>query len=249
MHLNRGFSATWLMLALLFAGAARADLPDFTQLAEKSTPAVVNVTAFQNGQGQNHQWGQNGQGQWQQNGQGWNRQWGQNGQGQWQQNGQGWNRQWGQNDQGQWQHNGQGWNRQWTQQYGQGQGWQQWGGQQQWRHHYDWSAYYPGRRPPEWDRYRRDFDPRPYEWNRIAERHYRWEPYEEPPGWYYQRWAYGEILPEILWSQQYWLTNYVEFGLYDPPYGYVWVRYGNDALLVDVESGQILSVEYGLFYS
>ena len=124
------------------------------------------------------------------------------------------------------------------------------GGQQQWnRHQYDWSAYRPGRRPPEWDRYRRDFDPRPYEWNRISERRYRWEPYVEPPGWYYQRWAYGEILPEIFWSQQYWLTNYPEFGLYDPPYGYVWVRYGNDALLVDVESGQILSVEYGVFYS
>jgi hypothetical protein len=29
----------------------------------------------------------------------------------------------------------------------------------------------------------------------------------------------------------------------------VWVRYGNDALLVDVESGQILSVEYGIFYA
>jgi hypothetical protein len=201
----------------------------------------------QNGQGQNRQWGQNGQGQnrqWGQNGQGQNRWWGQNGQPQWQHNGQGQNRWWGQNGQPQWQHNGQG-------QYG--QNWQQWGwqgGQQQWRRHqYDWSSYHPGRRPPEWDRYRRDFDPRPYQWNRTSERHYRWEPYIEPPGWYYQRWAYGEILPDIFWSQQYWLPNYAEFGLSDPPYGYVWVRYGNDALLVDVESGQILSVEYGIFYA
>ncbi len=83
----------------------------------------------------------------------------------------------------------------------------------------------------------------------MSERHYRWEPYVEPQGWYYQRWAYGEILPDIFWSRQYWLPNYAEFGLLDPPYGYVWVRYGNDALLVDVESGQILSVEYGIFYS
>ncbi|HYV87718.1 MAG TPA: RcnB family protein, partial [Candidatus Polarisedimenticolia bacterium] len=202
----------------------------------------------QNGQGQNRQWSQNGQGQWQQNGQGQNRQWGQNGQGQWQQNGQGQNRQWSQNGQGQWQQNGQPRYQQW----GQGQNWQQWGGQggQQWnRHQYDWSAYHPGRRPPEWDRYRRDFDPRPYQWNRISQRHYRWEPYIEPQGWYYQRWTYGEILPGIFWSQQYWLPNYAEFGLLDPPYGYVWVRYGNDALLIDVESGQILSVEYGIFYA
>jgi Ni/Co efflux regulator RcnB len=209
----------------------------------------------QNSQGQNRWWGQNGQPQWQQNGQGQNgqgqnRQWGQGQNRQWtQQNGQGQNRQgqnrwWGQNGQPQWQHNGQG-------QYG--QNWQQWGwqgGQQQWRRHqYDWSSYHPGRRPPEWDRYRRGFDPRPYQWNRMSERHYRWEPYIEPPGWYYQRWAYGEILPDIFWSQQYWLPNYAEFGLLDPPYGYVWVRYGNDALLVDVESGQILSVEYGIFYA
>jgi Ni/Co efflux regulator RcnB len=34
----------------------------------------------------------------------------------------------------------------------------------------------------------------------------------------------------------------------DPPYGYVWVRYGPDAMLVAVDNGQILSVVYGLFY-
>jgi Ni/Co efflux regulator RcnB len=36
-------------------------------------------------------------------------------------------------------------------------------------------------------------------------------------------------------------------GLIDPPYGYVWVRYGPDALLVNVENGLILSVMYGVF--
>ena len=34
----------------------------------------------------------------------------------------------------------------------------------------------------------------------------------------------------------------------DPPYGYVWVRYGDDALLVDVDTGEILRVVYGVFY-
>jgi nickel/cobalt transporter regulator len=186
--------------------------------------------------------------------------------------------QWQQHRQGNNQQNGQGQNRQWTQQNGQEQNWQQWnqqngqpryqqegqgqnrqqwsgqGGQPQWqqnseRHRYNWAAYQPGRRPPQWQQYRQDFDPRPYEWNRASERHYYWDPYSEPRGWYYQRWAYGEVLPIIFWGREYWLPNYSQFGLIDPPYGYVWVRYGNDALLVDVESGQILSVEYGLFYS
>jgi serine protease Do len=39
--------AALFAFAMMLAGAVRADLPDFTQLAEKSTPAVVNVTARQ----------------------------------------------------------------------------------------------------------------------------------------------------------------------------------------------------------
>jgi Ni/Co efflux regulator RcnB len=35
----------------------------------------------------------------------------------------------------------------------------------------------------------------------------------------------------------------------DPPYGYVWVRNDQDAMLVDVQSGLILSVQYNLFFS
>jgi hypothetical protein len=33
-----------------------------------------------------------------------------------------------------------------------------------------------------------------------------------------------------------------------PPYGYEWVCYGDDALLVNVYTGEILQVVYGLFY-
>jgi Ni/Co efflux regulator RcnB len=34
-----------------------------------------------------------------------------------------------------------------------------------------------------------------------------------------------------------------------PPWaGYEWVRYGNDALLVDVDTGEIIRVEYDIFY-
>jgi len=32
-----------------------------------------------------------------------------------------------------------------------------------------------------------------------------------------------------------------------PPDGYVWVRYGDDALLIDEYSGDIIQVEYDVF--
>ena len=200
------------------------------------------------------------QGGQQQNGQQWNQQ---NGQAQYQQgsqwqSGQPWNQQNGQlqyKQGGQWQ-NGQQWNQQngqWQNgqaQYQQGGQWQndQWQQNQQ-RHPYDWTAYRPGHRPAQWQQYQQDFNPRAYEINRDSERRYHWQHYAQPRGWYYQRWVYGQILPIAFWGREYWLDGYSSFGLIDPPYGYVWVRYGNDALLVNVENGQILSVEYGLFYT
>ena len=231
----------------------------------------------QNGQGQSHQqWTQQngnpqGQQQWgQQNGQAhtqpqWTQQNGQtHTQPQWTQQNGGWQgQQWGQQ-------NGQSHNQQqWSQQNGQpryqgGNGqthlqggqqqWSQQNGQQNWQQHndnhrYNWASYRPGQRPPEWDQYHRNFNPRDYEWARQAERRYHWEPYRAPYGWYYQQWGYGQYLPTAFWVRDYWLDTYWNFGLIDPPYGYVWVRYGPDALLVDVATGQILSVEYGVFYT
>src|SRR5437879_4473025 len=47
MQLTTRLQPALMLLTLFLAGAVRAELPDFTQLAEKSTPAVVNVTARQ----------------------------------------------------------------------------------------------------------------------------------------------------------------------------------------------------------
>lgn len=33
-----------------------------------------------------------------------------------------------------------------------------------------------------------------------------------------------------------------------PPYGAIWVRVGNDALLVDRDSGEVITVQYDVFY-
>jgi hypothetical protein len=117
------------------------------------------------------------------------------------------------------------------------------------RQRYDWAAYQQGHQPPQWQQYHKDFNPHPYQWNRTSNQRYHNQSYQRPHGWYAQRWVYGQILPTLFWSQPYWLTAYYNFGLIDPPYGYVWVQNGNDALLVNVQSGQILSVEYNVFYS
>ncbi|MDE2466542.1 MAG: RcnB family protein [Alphaproteobacteria bacterium] len=55
-------------------------------------------------------------------------------------------------------------------------------------------------------------------------------------------------LPYLFWTRNYWIDNYWTFGLPQPPYGYAWVREGNDALLINEQDGYILQVVYGVFY-
>ena len=49
------------------------------------------------------------------------------------------------------------------------------------------------------------------------------------------------------WAPQYLIADYWLFALEVPPAGYEWVRDGNDALLIDTSTGEILQVEYGVF--
>jgi len=125
-------------------------------------------------------------------------------------------------------------------------------GPQYWTHQtqrYDWQAYRQGQRPPQWQQYHRNFDPRPYQHNWYAQQRYHGQAYRQPVGWYYRRWSYGQVFPVAFWVPNYWLTDYSDFGLPNPPYGYVWVRYSSDAILVNVGTGMILTVVYGVFYS
>ena len=76
----------------------------------------------------------------------------------------------------------------------------------------------------------------------------KWSNYHRPSGWYYRRWSYGDFLPALFFTQDNWIDSYDQFGLSDPPEGTTWVRYGDDALLVDVDTGEIIQVVYGVFY-
>ena len=136
---------------------------------------------------------------------------------------------------------------------GQPQNGQQWGQQNSQSHpqnpRYDWTSYQPGHQPAQWQQHQQGFNPRAYEINGDSRNRYHWQHYVQPRGWYYQRWVYGQTLPMAFWGREYWLDGYANFGLIDPPYGYVWVRYGDDAMLLAVASGLILSAQYGVFYS
>ena len=96
---------------------------------------------------------------------------------------------------------------------------------------------------------RRDYSNfRDYHRGFNAERRFRGPSYRRPQGWYARRWSFGEILPSLFWGQQYWLNNYFAYDLPPPPPGTVWVRNGDDALLIDRYTGEIISIRYSVFY-
>lgn len=66
--------------------------------------------------------------------------------------------------------------------------------------------------------------------------------YSPPPGFHYQAWAVGSVLPRVYWGRGYWIENYWLFALKAPPWECVWVRYGNDAMLVSRRNGAILQI-------
>lgn len=72
--------------------------------------------------------------------------------------------------------------------------------------------------------------------------------YRAPPGYVYRRWSFGAFLPAVYWGRNYWITDFLTFGLFAPPVGLVWVRYGPDALLIDEYTGEIIQVDYGVFF-
>ena len=73
------------------------------------------------------------------------------------------------------------------------------------------------------------------------------------PGWHYpsdysyRRWTIGLLLPRLFLSRNYYFNDYATFGFGPPPYGYRWVRYGPDLLLVQSRTRRIRDVIYNAF--
>lgn len=84
--------------------------------------------------------------------------------------------------------------------------------------------------------------------NLQAPRKFHGGTYRAPQGYSAHRWSYGERLPRGYYQRDYWITNFLLYGLFAPPSDLIWVRVGNDALLIDRDTGEIVQTRYGVFY-
>ena len=109
------------------------------------------------------------------------------------------------------------------------------------------SGYQRPAAPQGWDARPKTVDRAAYQHNFQAARSYKIGPYQRPSGWTNRHWGYGDRLPRAYWAPQYLLADYWLFGLEVPPVDYEWVRVGNDALLINVSTGEVLQAEYGVF--
>ena len=58
----------------------------------------------------------------------------------------------------------------------------------------------------------------------------------------------GEYVPHHYRQRQYYVNDWHAHQLYAPPYGYHWVRVGNDVLLTALATGVVLDVLYDIWY-
>jgi len=72
--------------------------------------------------------------------------------------------------------------------------------------------------------------------------------YEAPWGYAPHLWGYGDRLPVAYYGARYLIDDYYDYDLYAPPYGTEWVRVGNDVLLVDMDTGEVVDVVANLFW-
>lgn len=108
-------------------------------------------------------------------------------------------------------------------------------------------AYRPVSPPSGWDRRPPSIDRGQFNHNFRAHRTYAIGPYMAPRGWVDRSWYFGDILPAPFFGPEYRLADYWLFDLETPPIGFEWVRYGHDALLIDLASGRVEQTMYGIF--
>ena len=90
-----------------------------------------------------------------------------------------------------------------------------------------------------------------YNWQRHRDRNrsiFRLGNYYDPYGWGYRRFSIGFNIGSGYYGSNYWLDDPWAYRL-PPAYGpYRWVRYYDDALLVNIYSGQVVDVINNFFW-
>jgi hypothetical protein len=91
---------------------------------------------------------------------------------------------------------------------------------------------------------------RRYDWRRYRDHHrstFHLGIYYDPFGYGYQSFNIGYRLAPAYFGNQYWIDPAL-YGLPYPPPGAQWVRYWNDAVLVDMYSGEVIDVIRDFFW-
>lgn len=90
-----------------------------------------------------------------------------------------------------------------------------------------------------------------YDWRRHRERNrstFRFGIYYDPFGYSYRPYNIGWPMRSSYWSDNYWIRDPWMYRL-PPAYGpYRWIRYWDDAVLVDVRSGRVVDVIHNFFW-
>ena len=85
-------------------------------------------------------------------------------------------------------------------------------------------------------------------WRRHHRSHFNFGFYYDPFGWDYFRYGIGWRLWPSYYRSSYWLNDPWQWRL-PPAYGpYRWVRYYDDALLVNIYTGEVVDVDYNFFW-
>ena len=91
---------------------------------------------------------------------------------------------------------------------------------------------------------------RRYDWRNYREHHrsvFRLGIYYDPFDYNYRQFNIGYRLQPVYFGQNYWIDPAM-YGLPFPPPGTAWVRYWNDALLVDTYTGEVVDAVRNFFW-
>jgi hypothetical protein len=86
------------------------------------------------------------------------------------------------------------------------------------------------------------------DWRRHHRSHFHLGIYYDPFGWSYRPYSIGWRLWPSYYSSRYWISDPWEYRLPYAPPGYRWIRYWDDAVLVDTWSGQVVDVLPNFFW-
>jgi len=90
-----------------------------------------------------------------------------------------------------------------------------------------------------------------YDWRGHRSRYgslYRFGRYYDPYGWGYRRFSIGLNLWPSYYGSSFWLNDPWQYRLPQAYGPYQWVRYYDDALLVNIYTGQVVDVVYNFFW-